>query len=289
MESSNKISKELIKKYDTAGLKIDRERVLTYSQLSCPLDCTYCFVNDMTTNQQKNIAYLTEKQIELLKNLPEEISLIMLGCDTEFFQNKKEAIEILKKLSGFGKDLSMITKIPIKESFLNEIDKVNQKMKERGNILSVSISIPCLSDEMSKKYEPKVPSPKNRIETLKQISNKGIYTMLAIRPLLPDMSNEELQEIMNLTKDYVIGYYSGPLYLNDDRISKLLPESVVESEAKQPHWMLDGNLFKEVVKKGQIDFLREIVKNSGKDFFEGAAEGMKYIRKIQDEKHRTKS
>ena len=274
MESSNKISKELIKKYDTAGLKIDRERVLTYSQLSCPLDCTYCFVNDMTTNQQKNIAYLTEKQIELLKNLPEEISLIMLGCDTEFFQNKKEAIEILKKLSGFGKDLSMITKIPIKESFLNEIDKVNQKMKERGNILSVSISIPCLSDEMSKKYEPKVPSPKNRIETLKQISNKGIYTMLAIRPLLPDMSNEELQEIINL---------------NDDRISKLLPESVVESEAKQPHWMLDGNLFKEVVKKGQIDFLREIVKNSGKDFFEGAAEGMKYIRKIQDEKHRTKS
>ena len=243
MESSNKISKELIKKYDTAGLKIDRERVLTYSQLSCPLDCTYCFVNDMTTNQQKNIAYLTEKQIELLKNLPEEISLIMLGCDTEFFQNKKEAIEILKKLSGFGKDLSMITKIPIKESFLNEIDKVNQKMKEKGNILSVSISIPCLSDEMSKKYEPKVPSPKNRIETVKQISNKGIYTMLAIRPLLPDISNEELQEIINLTKDYVIGYYSGPLYLNDDRISKLLPESVVESEVKQPHWMFDGNLF----------------------------------------------
>jgi len=243
----------------------------------------------MTTNQQKNIAYLTEKQIELLKNLPEEISLIMLGCDTEFFQNKKEAIEILKKLSGFGKDLSMITKIPIKESFLNEIDKVNQKMKEKGNILSVSISIPCLSDEMSKKYEPKVPSPKNRIETVKQISNKGIYTMLAIRPLLPDISNEELQEIINLTKDYVIGYYSGPLYLNDDRISKLLPESVVESEVKQPHWMLDGNLFKKVVKKGQIDFLREIVKNSGKDFFEGAAEGMKYIRKIQDEKHRTKS
>lgn len=48
--------KEVIKKYDEAGLKIDKNRVLTYSQLSCPLECTYCFVNDMTTNQNKNVS-----------------------------------------------------------------------------------------------------------------------------------------------------------------------------------------------------------------------------------------
>src|ERR1035437_7072993 len=103
---------------------------------------------------------------------------------------------------------------------------------------------------MVKKYEPRAPSPKNRIETIKNISQKGIYTMLALRPLLPDISNEELEEIIRLTKDYIVGYYSGPLYLNDDRIQKLLPKIIVKNEAKQPHWMLDGNSFKEILKDG---------------------------------------
>src|SRR3989338_10331322 len=223
MESSNKISKELIKKYDTAGLKIDRERVLTYSQLSCPLDCTYCFVNDMTTNQQKNIAYLTEKQIELLKNLPEEISLIMLGCDTEFFQNKKEAIEILKKLSVLGKDISVITKIPLSEEYVNSLLEIHNKVKGNGNIFSFSTSITCISEPILAKYEPGVPSPEKRIETLSSVYAKGIPTTVAIRPLLPDVSDEEIRDIVNKTKDYCFGYYSGPLYLKEERIKLLLP------------------------------------------------------------------
>ena len=215
----------------------------------------------------------------MLENLPSEIDLIMLGCDTEFFQNQREAISILKKVSKFGKDISMITKIPIAETLLDEISEVHMEVEGRGNILSVSVSITCISEEMLRKYEPGVPSPKRRIETIKQIAGRQIPTMLAIRPLLPDVSASELQEIVNLTKDYVLGYYSGPLYLNDDRIAKLLPQKVVDEEAKQPHWMLDGNLFKEILNPSQMDHLKKIVYDAGKQFFEGAAEGMEYIRK----------
>jgi len=272
------ITPEIIKKYDSEGLKIDKDRVLTYSQLSCPLDCTYCFVDDMNTNQDKNVAYLSGRQIELLKNLPKEISLIMLGCDTEFFQNKHEAIDILRKLSEFDKDISMITKIPIAESFLDEISKINEDIIKRGNILSVSVSLPCLFKETVEKYEPKVPSPERRISTLELIFSKGIPSMVAVRPLLPDVSNEELEKIIESTKNYVVGYYSGPLYLNDDRIAKLLPQEIVDQESKQPHWMLDGNTFKEILKDEQMDFLKSCIEKNGKQFFEGASEGMKYIK-----------
>jgi DNA repair photolyase len=140
----NFIPGEIVKAYDREGLKIDRDRVLTYSQLSCPLGCTYCFVNDMNTNQQRNVLYLTETQIDLLGNLPEEVKLIMLGCDTEFFQNKQEAIAILKRLSKLGKDISMITKIPVAESLLEEISQINDDIGSRGNVLSVSVSIPFI-------------------------------------------------------------------------------------------------------------------------------------------------
>ncbi len=276
-----KIEQELIKQYDKEGLKIDKNRVLTYSQLSCPLECTYCFVNDMTTNQMKNVAYLTESQMNLLENLPEEINLVMLGCDTEFFQNKQEAISVLKRLAKTGKDISTITKIPISDSMLNEMEEIYEYMKVRGNILSVSISLPCISSEMIQKYEPRVPGPAERIDSLRRTASRGIPTMLAIRPLLPDISEVELREIVNASKDFVIGYYSGPLYLNDDRITKLLPQEIVNNEAKQPHWMLDGNVFKEVSKEGQMDLLHSIVSESGKEFFEGAAEGMEFIRNSQ--------
>lgn len=102
--------------------------------------------------------------------------------------------------------------------------------------------------------------------------------MLAIRPLLPDVSDEELAEIVDLTKNFVAGYYSGPLYLNDDRISKLLPESIIEIEARQPSWMLDGNTFKEIEREGQMELLKNLVSSSGRQFFEGAADGMKFVR-----------
>lgn len=279
MDPENNIPQEVIKSYDSEGLKIDKNRVLTYSQLSCPLECTYCFVDDMSTNQKRNVAYLTQKQVELLKNLPQEINLIMLGCDTEFFQNKQQAIEILKQLATLGKDISMITKIPVAESLLDDLVRINTEMKDRDSFLSLSISLPCISDEMSKKYEPKVPSPERRIETVKLISEKEISTMLAIRPLLPDVRNEELEQIVDLTKDFVGGYYSGPLYLNDNRIEKLLPQTVVDEEAKQPHWMLDGNLFKEVSRAGQMEYLRKIIEEKGQRFFEGAAQGMEFLKK----------
>lgn len=62
--------------FEKFGLKIDKERVLTYSQLSCPLDCRYCFVEDLNRVQKFDTAYLTEEQIKQLENLPQKIKLI---------------------------------------------------------------------------------------------------------------------------------------------------------------------------------------------------------------------
>lgn len=36
--------------FEEKGLKLDKDRVLTYSQLSCPFGCRYCFVDDLNFN-----------------------------------------------------------------------------------------------------------------------------------------------------------------------------------------------------------------------------------------------
>lgn len=268
------------REFEAQGLKIDKERVLTYSKLSCPLECTYCFVDEMTQEQAEGVAYLSPEQIDLLQNLPEQVKLIMLGCDTEFFQNKKEALQILEKLSSFGKDISVITKIPLSDEYVSSISRIARQMNEKGNIFSFSVSIPCLSKEMLEKYEPKVPSPERRVETLARFFEHGVPTTVAIRPLLPDVSDSELQEIVDKTKDFCFGYYSGPLYLQEQKIKVLLPKFKSEPEnEQQPHWMLDGNKYQAIEREGQMENLEKMVKSAKRLMFEGAAEAVQYLKR----------
>lgn len=271
------INKEKLEK---EGLKIDKERVLTYSELSCPFNCKYCFTEDINPEQKKNISYLSEKQLKLIEQLPEEVNLIMLGCDTEFFQSKKDSLKILRKLSVFNKDISIITRMPLSQDFIKELKDIDIKLNKKGNFLTFSESIPCL--ESAKEWEPNAPDPKQRIKTIKNVYETDIKTLIAIRPLLPTVSNEEIERVINLTKDYCHGYYSGPLYLKNLEHPMFKKEnfSKLKIEKLQPHWMPKDNIFYKIEKEEQIEFLDKKLKENNKPLFEGAAEAINYLRKL---------
>lgn len=266
-------------KFEKEGLKIDKERVLIYSNLSCPLKCKYCFVENLTSNKRKGASYLFKKQFELLKQLPKEIDLIMLGCDTEFFQSKKDSLEILKKLSNLNKNISIITKLPLSQDFIKKLEKIDIKLKQKGNFLTFAESIPCLSS--AKEWEPRAPNPRTRIETLKKAYETGIKTLVAIRPLLPIIPDKELKKIVDLTKNYCYGYYSGPLYLKDLKHPLMNKVKVRDLKIRklQPHWMTKGNIFYKIENRGQTKLLKGIIEKNNKLLFEGAAEAIKHIKK----------
>lgn len=267
-------------KFEKAGLKIEKDRVLTYSKLSCPLDCRYCFVDDLNKDQQKNVVYLSDEQLDLLQTLPEEVKIIMLGCDTEFFQRKNEAILILEKLAQFKKDISVITKFSLGKDLIERLVTIKDRMLESGNVLAFSVSLPAL--DSSGKWEPKVPKPEDRIETLKLAFEAGLKAMVAIRPLLPTLDNLELERIVSSTKDITDGYYSGPLYLKelDGTLIDASVLSALDVERLQPDWMPDGNLFYKLERRGQMEMLESIIAKAGKPLFEGAADGIKFIKGI---------
>lgn len=264
--------------FEREGLKIDQDRVLTYSQLRCPLDCRYCFVDDMNFNQQKHVSYLSEKQQELIEELPENVNLIMLGCDTEFFQSKRGALAVLERLARQNRDISVITKLSLNREYISQLKEIDEKLRSHNNFLTFSISIPCW--ESAKVWEPKAPDPQSRAQTLKTAHQSGIQTLLALRPLLPTIPDEELKEIIDQTAEYTDGYYSGPLYLKE-LDEELVPVSVRPDlfiEHLQPHWMPDGNMFYKIEKSGQMDVLRGIVSSHEKVLFEGAAEAIEYLK-----------
>jgi len=225
--------------------------------------------------------YLSEKKFSLLKNLPEEIKTIMLGCDTEFLHNKDEAVRVLKELSTLGKDVSIITKLSLNDNFIKELKEISNEMSKRYNFIVFSVSIPCC--ESNKKWEPKVPSIEKRVDTLKKVSEAGIDSMVAIRPLIPNIHSHEIDKIIDLTNPYVFGYYSGPLYLKefDDALlsKKESGDLKLNIEEVEPAWMPKGNKFIKVENPALMTHLEEKVRNTGKMFFEGAAKGIEFLRK----------
>lgn len=270
-----------IEKFENAGLVVEKERVLVYSKLVCPLDCKYCFSENLSRSKQKESVYLSAEQLELLSDLPEEIKTIMLGCDTEFFQNKREAISVIEKISDFGKDVSIITKLNIDDSTIDRLRIVNEKMDKIGNILVFSTSIPCF--DSSRKWEPKAPKVEKRIETLVKISNAGIDSMVAIRPLIPNIDKSELDKVVELTSHYVFGYYSGPLYIKNFENDLFSEEELIKLgcviENVEPHWMPKGNTFIKIENPNLMKYLTEKIKSHGNEFFDGAANGMEFLRK----------
>lgn len=230
----------------------------------------------MNFNQERGVAYLSQEQQELLSHLPEEVRTIMLGCDTEFFQQKEEAIQILEKLAEQNKDLSVVTKLPLSKEYIQRMKVISDEVTRNGNIFTFSVSLPCI--DSSTIWEPKVPSPEKRINSLKEIYGSDIKTLLAIRPLLPTVSDEELQDIVSRTKDYQYGYYSGPLYLKnlDHPSIENIPDLMIEEV--QPHWMPEGNTFFKVEKKGQTKTLMEIIESHGQKLYTGAADAIDHLR-----------
>jgi DNA repair photolyase len=269
-------------KFEKEGLKLDKERVLTYSQLHCPFECEYCFSEDINPEQRKNISYLSPKQLELIKQLPKEVSLIMLGCDTEFFQSKENSLEVLENLSNLNKDISVITKLFLPPDFIQKLKEIDNKLRNNERFFVFSETITSI--DSAKIWEPKISDPIKRIDTLKTAYNKGIKTLVAIRPLLPTISGEELEKIIYLTSDFCYGYYSGPLYLKKlDHPLLDLKTQDLKIEKLQPHWMPEGNIFYKIEKEGQMDLLKDILEKHNKPLFEGAAEGIKYLKTY--EKH----
>ena len=276
--------------YNNVNLTIDEDRVLTFSNIACPLDCKYCFSNDLIRGyENESGVYLSEEQFALLEQLPPEVTTIMLGCDTEFLLDKSQAIDVLERLSTMGKDLSVITKLPLSEEYVAMLAAVNNKLKENGNLLTFSVSIACTDSQ--NKWEPHVPSVVSRVETLRRAAAAGIDTMVAVRPLIPDVAESELDEIVDMTKDCVAGYYSGPLYLKELNEETLTSEKLhalrcgVSEEEEKVHWMPEGNRFFKIETPWLMAHLKDKIERSGSVLFEGAAEGMNYLK----ERNRAKS
>ena len=181
--------------------------------VGCTHGCRYCyasFMKRLTGHEEKWGEFidikLCDKKIDLKKISGKNVFLSSVtDCYNKFEEKYKITRNILEQLVDSNCYLSISTKSKL---ILRDID-LFKKMKN----LVVCMSINTL-DEKFRNDMDNASTIKERMESLKELHNNGIYTVLFMSPIFPFIT--EWKEIIEETKDYIDEYWFESLNLRGD-------------------------------------------------------------------------
>lgn len=140
----------------------------------CPYSCAFCYVK---SDFMKYMKLEIEDIIKFLKKNKEKYNIVYISGDTDSFAPPRtdKAIELIKRISEcIDVDITFTTRTTFNTESLEKLKNINNYIRNKNHKLIVSISISRL---YSANYiEPKpIPSPEERIETLKRLKDNGFW------------------------------------------------------------------------------------------------------------------
>jgi len=192
----------------------------------CGFNCTYCYVHGSKYGEnlaekiviKKAAAAILDKQLanRAKKN---EFGFIAVGSATDAYMQVEEEFGLTRELLRvilkhrfpvfistkselIKRDLDLLKQIDA-NAILPEDLKLNPG---RGVIISFSFS--TLDEQLAKQIEPGAPAPQKRLEILKLFSDNGFLCGVNAMPLLPYISDTEveLEKIVAAAKQYGANY-----------------------------------------------------------------------------------
>ena len=126
--------------------------------------------------------------------------VIAIGTYTDPYQPIEKSREImrgiLQVLSEFDHPVAIVTKGSLIE---RDID-ILTRMAAKG-LVRVGISVTTLDPAIARAMEPRVPSPARRLATIRRLADAGISTRVSIAPIVPALTDHEVEAIMQAAKD----------------------------------------------------------------------------------------
>lgn len=224
-------------------------RLIATTGRRCPLGCIYCFASE--DDYDPPMTLRSGASYEALTDLDQH-TLVQPACDTELLLDETQGLDILHSLVKLRKDVSFATKLIPSGGTLRELGKIAEALRRQGNILSVSVSIPCLAS--ARMIEPHAPPPAARIQTVRRLNCANVHCIVAIRPLLPFVPFEEISEIVDRTWPWCNGYTTGPYYFKRGDKSLLSAAQLLltsqTSSAGSIDWLSDSQNWEKLESPG---------------------------------------
>lgn len=179
--------------------------------VGCVFGCHFCYFRaerylrdtscedfDRVIRVKINAPQMLRKQLSRA-----EKNVIALGdwqpAEKKFLLSRK-MLEIVRDLNF---PVHIIERSPLLVRDLDILEDIN-----RETWCCVSYSFSTIDKGITKIFEPRAPSPKKRMEAIKEISERGILTGLSFMPILPYITDDEshLEETFAMAKEHGAQY-----------------------------------------------------------------------------------
>lgn len=128
------------------------------------------------------------------------VAPIALGTNTDPYQpceaSHRVMREVLEVLAACDHPLAITTKGTLVE---RDIDLL-APMAAKG-LARVGISFTTLDPDLARRMEPRAPAPQRRLLTIRRLSQAGIPVRVMVSPLVPGLSDSELEAILEAARD----------------------------------------------------------------------------------------
>ncbi len=125
---------------------------------------------------------------------------IAIGTNTDPYQPIEKTHQImrecLKVLRDFRHPVAIVTKGTLIE---RDIDILSDMARQ--GLVRVGISVTTLDADLSRKLEPRAPTPQRRLATIRALSAAGIDTRIMTSPIIPGLTDHEVEALLKAGKD----------------------------------------------------------------------------------------
>jgi DNA repair photolyase len=176
----------------------------------CEHGCIYCFARPTHAFMGLSPGLDFESKLYMKPDAPEllerELSapsykpaVIAIGTNTDPYQPIERRFGIMRRvlevLERFGHPVGIVTKSHL---VTRDID-ILARMARR-NLVRVGISVTTMDAKLARLMEPRAPTPVRRLEALRALSDAGIPTTVMAAPVIPAISDAEIERILDAGK-----------------------------------------------------------------------------------------
>ena len=174
--------------------------------LGCSHACAYCYARFMrkmshTGEDWGDFVDVKVNAVDVLKleAARKPRGRVILSSVTDAYQPLERKYQLTRRclevLLEHGFSVDILTKSDL---VLRDID-----LFKKFDDIEVGLTITGFDDGVRMAFEPGASSIKTRLDTLKLLNNEGIPTYAFLGPMLPHLSDEHLEELLNTLTDRV--------------------------------------------------------------------------------------
>lgn len=205
----------------------------------CEHGCSYCYARPTHAYMGLSAGLDFETKLFAKPNIPEvlqaelakpgyEPRMIALGTNTDPYQiierEHKITRQILEILDRCNHPVGIVTKSAL---VTRDID-ILSSMAERG-LAKVALSVTSLDHKLSRSMEPRASSPQRRLDALRQLADAGIPTGVMVAPIIPSLTDHEIEAILEACSEAGVGDAGYVLLRLPMEVSELFEEWLAQA------------------------------------------------------------